>query len=141
MNICLLLSILLISLGIAIFTQAQTVINGSGMSDAEVQAFNSKFEKYVGARKGSVIRSMVQEVMSNNNSAQASDETRVSINANNKIGATNVSMITANVTNNLITLQSTANAQPVYGSAFSNTKTYTVSFVWNDGRIAIIQVK
>ena len=50
-----LLSILLISLGIAIFSQAQTVIDGSGMSDAEVQAFNSKFEKYQGAKKGSVI--------------------------------------------------------------------------------------
>lgn len=136
-----LLSILLISLGIAIFSQAQTVIDGSGMSDAEVQAFNSKFEKYQGAKKGSVIRSMVQEVMSNNNSSQASDETRVSINANNKIGATTVAINSTEVTNNLITLQSTANAQPVYGSAFSNTKTYTVSFVWNDGRIAIIQVK
>jgi hypothetical protein len=75
-----LLAILLISLGIMIYNQAANAISNSGMSDAELTAFNQKFTKYEGKQKGSTIRTLVQEVMSNNNSAQASDETRVSIN-------------------------------------------------------------
>ena len=38
-----LLSILLISLGIMIFNQAQTTVQDSGMSQAEISTFNSKF--------------------------------------------------------------------------------------------------
>ena len=40
-----LLAILLISLGIMIFNQAQSVVDGSGMSEAELSTFNSKFTK------------------------------------------------------------------------------------------------
>lgn len=58
-----LLSILLISLGIMIFNQAQDTINNSGMSQAEKTAFNQKFTKYEGNRKGSEVRSLIQEVM------------------------------------------------------------------------------
>ena len=47
-----LLAILLISLGIMIFNQAQSAIDGSGMSDAELTAFNQKFTKYEGKQKG-----------------------------------------------------------------------------------------
>lgn len=62
-----LLSILLISLGIMIFNQAQDVINGSGMSQAETTAFNSKFTKYEGTNiRGSVVRSLLQEAIANN---------------------------------------------------------------------------
>ena len=61
-----LLSILLISLGIMIFNQAQDVINGSGMSQAELQAFNSKFTKYEGEKRGSVVRSLLQEAIASN---------------------------------------------------------------------------
>ena len=58
-----LLSILLISLGIMIFNQAQDTINNSGMSQAEKTAFNQKFTKYEGNRKGSEVRSLIQEAM------------------------------------------------------------------------------
>ena len=40
-----LLAILLISLGIIIFSQAQDTINNSGMSQAELQTYNSQFLK------------------------------------------------------------------------------------------------
>ena len=61
-----LLAILLISLGIMIFTQAQDTVTNSGMSEAEVQSFNSKFTKYEGKIKGTMVKSLVQEVLSNN---------------------------------------------------------------------------
>ena len=61
-----LLSILLISLGIMIFNQAQDTIGNSGMSKAEIASFNNQFTKYEGIKKGSEIKSLIQEVNSSN---------------------------------------------------------------------------
>lgn len=62
-----LLAILLISLGIMIFNQAQDTVNNSGMSQAEISAFNNKFLKYEGSnQKGSVVKSMINEVIASN---------------------------------------------------------------------------
>lgn len=67
-----LLAILLISLGILIFNQAQDTVNNSGMSQAEISAFNNKFLKYEGTQKGSVVKSMINEVLSSNADANNS---------------------------------------------------------------------
>ena len=130
-----LLAILLISLGIMIFTQAQGTIKGAGMSEAQISAFNEKFTKYQGKQKGSTIRAMVQEVMANNNSEEASDETKVSINVANS-SVTGITIPASPV----VTLATTDGAQPSYDS-FSNTKTYEVSFGYLNGRVAVIIVK
>ena len=61
-----LLSILLISLGILIFSQAQDVVQNNGMTQAEITAFNAKWTKYEGSQKGSVVKTMIQEVMASN---------------------------------------------------------------------------
>lgn len=61
-----LLAILLISLGIMIFNQAQDTVNNSGMTQAEISAFNNKFLKYEGTQKGSVIKSLVNDVIVSN---------------------------------------------------------------------------
>ena len=61
-----LLAILLISLGIMIFNQAQDTVSNSGMSQAEMQAFNNKFLKYEGTRTGSDIKSLISEVLASN---------------------------------------------------------------------------
>lgn len=61
-----LLSILLISLGIMIFNQAQDSINNGGMSKAEISTFNGNFTKYEGIKKGSDVKSLIQEVNSSN---------------------------------------------------------------------------
>ena len=61
-----LLAILLISLGIMIFNQAQDTVNNSGMSQAEITAFNNKFLKYEGTKKGSEVKSLINEVISSN---------------------------------------------------------------------------
>lgn len=62
-----LLAILLISLGIMIYNQAQSVVDGSGMSEAELSTFNNKFTKYEGTDvRGSVVKAMINEIASNN---------------------------------------------------------------------------
>ena len=131
-----LLSILLISLGIMIFTQSQSAIQNSGMSQAEVSAFNSKFTKYDGNHKGSEIRALVQEVLSNNNSDEATEETYVSINADN----TFAKGLKTSGNANIVTLAAGQNGQPTYGSDMANTKTYKVSFQYYNGRVAIIDI-
>ena len=117
-----LLSILLISLGIIIYNQASGVITGSGMTEAELSTFNAKFTKYEGdSVKGSIIKSMVQEVLANNKSENASDETRIEITG-------------------MVTLSTDGNS-PTYASGFKTTKTYKVTCEYNDsGRIDKINV-
>lgn len=61
-----LLSILLISLGIMIFTRAQEIVNGPGMDETQKTAFNAKFTKYEGTQKGAMVRSLVQDVLATN---------------------------------------------------------------------------
>ena len=62
-----LLSILLISLGIMIYNQAQDTVNNSGMTEAQITSFNNKFLKYERtAQKGSVVKSLINEVIATN---------------------------------------------------------------------------
>ena len=68
-----LLAILLISLGILIFNQAQDTVNNGGMSQAEITAFNNKFLKYEGTQKGSVVKSLINEVIASNADANNTD--------------------------------------------------------------------
>ena len=49
-----------------IFNQAQDTVNNSGMSQAEITAFNNKFLKYEGTQPGSVAKSAVNEIISSN---------------------------------------------------------------------------
>ena len=70
-----LLAILLISLGIMIFNQAQDTVNNSGMSQAEITAFNNKFLKYEGTRSGSEVKAMCNEVIASN--ADSSNANRI----------------------------------------------------------------
>ena len=78
-----LLAILLISLGIMIFNQAQDTVTNSGMSEAELTAFNNKFLKYEGdAVKGTMVKSMVQEVKATNQNASDGISIKVYLNTN-----------------------------------------------------------
>ncbi len=108
-----LLAILIISLGIMILGKAQDTINGSGMTQAEVQAFNEKFTKYEGKQRGSSVRSLIQEVVSNNGTQENIDSGRlVAVQGT----GTNASGISVSGT----TVSGTANIK--------NTATYTISF-------------
>ena len=62
-----LLSIIIISLGIAVVTNSRSTIDKANVNQQEVETFNSRFEAYVGNDKSaSEIRAMVSAVISSN---------------------------------------------------------------------------
>ena len=71
-----LLSILLISLGVMVFQQGQDAIKNSGMSKAEIQTFNNQFTQYEGDKRGSQVKSLIQEVNASNASDKAEGNDR-----------------------------------------------------------------
>ena len=126
-----LLSILLISLGIYIFTQAQTVVNGSGMTQAEVKSFNEQFLKYERTSvKGSEVKSLIQEVNVNNKQDEAL-ERQIELSGVDESRGTSTSG------------GSTTTTAKTYSTAkIINTKTYTVEIqeYGSDGRITKISI-
>ena len=71
-----LLAILIISLGIFIFSQSQDTINSINMDEQEIMAFNNKFTPYEGDNiRGSQVNALAQAVLSNNQSAANNGET------------------------------------------------------------------
>ena len=106
-----LLAILLISLGIMIFNQAQDTVDNSGMSQAEITAFNNKFLKYEGTQKGSVVKSLVNEVISNN----------------------------ANSSNATVELKDKDDKNITTTSAILTDKTYDVTLSYENGRVKTIK--
>lgn len=117
-----LIAIVLITVGVYIIGVGQDQIKNSGMSDIDKTAFNQKFLGYEGAQKGSVVRTIVNEVMAINNSSEASDESRVGVTG------------TAGVV-----LEAQANQQPNWGN-LRNTQTYYVRFGYLNGRINEIRI-
>ena len=91
-----LLAILLISLGIMIFQQAQDTVSSAGMSKAEVQTFNNTYTKYEGKQRGVMIKSLIQEVLANNN---ATDDTSEQITMS-LLGTDTTSPTTKDIQNN-----------------------------------------
>ena len=70
-----LLSILLISLGIFVFTQAQDTLGSINLDEQEVLAFNNKFLAYEGTIRGSQLKQLFNVVDSNNASANVEGAT------------------------------------------------------------------
>ena len=70
-----LLAILLISLGIFVFTQAQDTLGTINLNDQEVMAFNNKLIPYQGKIRGSQLKQLFNLVDSNNASANAEGAT------------------------------------------------------------------
>lgn len=121
-----LLSILLISLGIMIFNQAQDTLQNSGMSQAEVNAFNNQFLKYEGTKKGSMVKSLIQEVNTNN----AQDES-----GEHQIELVGVTKTTAS--------GGATSSNTYLTKDIVSTKTYTVEITEyaSNGRISKITIK
>ena len=62
-----LLSIIIISLGIAVVTNSRSTIDKANVNQQEVETFNSRFEAYVGNDKSpSEVRALVSAVISSN---------------------------------------------------------------------------
>ncbi len=62
-----LLAILLISLGIMIYTQASGVVNNNAMSEVEISSFNKKFTQYGSSNvRGSQVNALIDAIVQNN---------------------------------------------------------------------------
>ena len=56
----------LTSIGLLTYKQAADVIDESSMSEVEVASFNAQFTQYEGTQRGTVVRSLLQMILSNN---------------------------------------------------------------------------
>ena len=83
-----LLAILLISLGIMIFNQAQDTVSGSGMDQAAVTSFNNQLLKYEGSKKGTMVKAMIQEVLAINAESDNNDSISVQVQFNSESATT-----------------------------------------------------
>ena len=69
-----LLAILLISLGIMVFNQANSLVGNNAMTEVDITTHNQKFTNYEGKNvRGSTVRSMLQPILSNNIAADSDD--------------------------------------------------------------------
>ncbi len=116
-----LLAILLISLGILIFNQAQDTVNNSGMSQAEITALNNKFLKYEGKQKGSVAKSAINEVISHNSDDNNTTKIKVEVSQKGTGKA----------------LEETDKPST---SCIDTTKEYTISLTYTEGRVSKLTI-
>lgn len=56
----------LTSMPLLIYNQASDAVNESSMSEVEMASFNSQFTQYAGEQRGTVVRSLLQTILSNN---------------------------------------------------------------------------
>ena len=115
-----LLSILIISLGIMIFSQAQGVVQDSSISEFEVTQFNQKFQSYTGPNvRGAQVNSLINTVVQNNVANQDDDSKQVKIN-----------VTSSNWTGTKPTDSAAVMSQSAAGSAKTG-KTYNVTYSQN----------
>lgn len=119
-----LLAILLISLGILIFNQAQDTVNNSGMSEAEISTFNNKFLKYEGMQKGSVVKSLINEAIAvNSDENNTNNGVGVAITIQDKDGSNKKEMTAGALTTSGIDTQYTYDIQLSYSGGRVNKVT------------------
>jgi len=90
-----LIAIVLIGIGVMLVTSAQDVITdgSSQMDETAIQTFNSKFLNYEGAQKGSNINALINNVNTNNLTANREGthaEKGINVLFDTAIGATNI---------------------------------------------------
>lgn len=85
-----LLSILIIGLGMLMFNQAKSAIEGTGIDDQKVATYNSQFDNYMGTNvNGTRVRSLYDTVRNHNITTQDDESLIISINEANTASALN----------------------------------------------------
>ena len=74
-----LLSILIIGLGMYIYTQAKGVIGNNGLDSTKAQTYNQPFTQYEGTRTGTDTRALVQEIINHNREYQDDPSQQIAI--------------------------------------------------------------
>ena len=136
-----LLSVLIVSLGIIVFSNARTTINSSAdMSDTEVEAFNGKFSSFIGTNiTANQVYTLCDKVQTSNQAELKNGTKRyvqVTITQNPAKG------IAANVTYGATAVNSTAEALKSKNiDRLPSSQNYTVKVTTYDGsRINAITV-
>ena len=124
-----LLAILIISLGIFVYRQASGAINSGGMDEVQLATFNAKFRQYEGTQTGSVVKDLINTVLTNNNADEASEDTYVIV----TIDGASV------FTNNSTPTQINTDGEPYKN--IKKTKKYTVTCIMDGSRVKTIEVK
>lgn len=75
-----LISVLIITLGIVVYTKAAQTVEGAGdLTEYQAQQFNEKFRKYEGSNEtGAEVNALIETVVNHNN-GQADDSTCVEV--------------------------------------------------------------
>ncbi|MEE0866460.1 MAG: hypothetical protein U0L98_06685, partial [Clostridia bacterium] len=129
-----LLAILIISLGILIFSQAQDTVGSVNMSEQEMMAFNNKFTAYEGTNKrGTEVNALIQAVIANNQAAIANG-------FNDRVVTIETD---STVTGSSVVITNTETTSSDFGLVEGNvTKgdTYKVSISYNNGIVNEITI-
>lgn len=124
-----LLSILIIGLGMYIYTQASSSMDGANLDPQKVSAYNSEFEAYEGTKSGTEVRALLDLVRSHNN-ANVDDPSR------------NIKVLEATAVNETKapTAQVTASAVNTIKAKIYAGNTYKVDFGYDENSGYIIAV-
>ena len=71
-----LLAIILISMGLIVVRQGQEFTNNNQFSKFEIESFNSNFTQFEGTKRGTDVKSLIQEVIASNAADTADDNGR-----------------------------------------------------------------
>lgn len=127
-----LLSILIIALGIYVFNMAKGATSTDSLSSLEVTSFNEKFTQYEGRQLGSSVKSLIGEIISNNNTQADAEERLISVDFYGS-GATTANSIVVDLNNT----NSTAMGQ--LRAKLANKHFYQVEFEYQDGTSGYIR--
>ena len=113
-----LVAIIIISLGLSVVRQGQEAVNNADMSEAQIEAFNSKFKSYEGTNVSTAnVNALLSAVLSHNQNeartgdnryVQVFDETNTLMQSTDstsiaRVSGTNYYTVTCNYTAGLIT--------------------------------------
>lgn len=77
-----LLAILIIGLGMVVYSRAKGALDTSTIDQQKVQAYNSPYEEYFGDRmSGSQVRALIDTVRSHNNATASDDSLCITVNS------------------------------------------------------------
>ena len=125
-----LLSILIIALGMYIFSTSSTSSNLSQLTETEIQAFNAKFENYNQSQRGSDVLSLINAVRANATANQRSAEKIPTVTYTPQNGSATTA--TGNVDLSAGTLNTYVAALSTITNDIQKSHTYTVAMQYNE---------
>lgn len=105
-----LVAILIISLGLAVYNKAANATDSADLSQAQVQAYNEKFLKYEGtSKRGSEVNALLETVL-NHNMTVADESQKIEVTGTPSLEKTATSIETRAATSKLYTIKCTRDA-------------------------------